>query len=270
MGSSGLIGLAPVFIERFALLAFVRRSQQPNVPIQRLSRTGVPQGWVCSASNSESLVPPQVPAWSPGSKTRDQGTLHCIDRSRLHRPSGRRRSQELRPCRQNRSFVSRVLAHYAALQAQAFINCNRNFLLGPKITLRGLNRRMPQLKQSSADNGSGSGKEEVFGVGYVVGGVFGVTLPTIRAGSLKRMFIAPVSPRLDSVPPHVVRSPEHVREAHQSHLRLQSSGASSLGTPIHRGWQELSRLPAVRNADRFQPRRLSIHHSRLSATQTPA
>ena len=33
--------------------------------------------------------------------------------SRLHRPSGRRRSRELRPCRKNRSFVSRVLAHYA-------------------------------------------------------------------------------------------------------------------------------------------------------------
>ena len=35
-----------------------------------------------------------------------------------------------------------MLAHYAALQAQAFINCNRNFLLGPKITLRRLNRGM--------------------------------------------------------------------------------------------------------------------------------
>ena len=39
-----------------------------------------------------------------------------------------------------------MLAYYAALQAQAVINCNRNFLLGPKITLRGLNRRMPQQK----------------------------------------------------------------------------------------------------------------------------
>jgi hypothetical protein len=112
-GSCGLIGLAPVFIVRFALSTSVRRSPQPNVPIQRLSRTGVPQGWVCSASNSESLVPPQVPAWPPGSKTTDQGTLHCIDRSRLQRPSGHRRSQELRQCRKNRSFVSRVLAHYA-------------------------------------------------------------------------------------------------------------------------------------------------------------
>ena len=55
----------------------------------------------CFSLNSESLVPPQVAAWSPGSKTRDQGTLHCIDRSRLHCPSGRRRSQELR------------LAHYS-------------------------------------------------------------------------------------------------------------------------------------------------------------
>jgi len=91
-------------------------------------------------------------------------------------------------------------------------------------------------------------------VGYVVGGVFGIIIATIRAGLLKRICIATVSPRLDSVPPHLVRSPEHVREAHQSHLRLQASGASSLGPPIHPGWQELLRLPAMRNGDRLQCR----------------
>ena len=32
------------------------------------------------------------------------------------------------------------------LQPKAVIDCNRNLLLGPKITFRRLNRRMPQQK----------------------------------------------------------------------------------------------------------------------------
>jgi len=40
--------------------------------------------------------------------------------------------------------------------------------------------------------------------------------------------------------------------------------------PFTQDGKSYQRLPELRNADRFQPRRLPIHHSRLSATQTPA